>query len=440
VFMIASTTHTSRIKKSSTKKNAKKLLLENDGNYRLLANRITDIIWALDLKTFRLEYVSPSAERVTGYTMEESIGARLNWFVTPEGLTSIQNVFVQEYEKEKQNKSDSRTLDFQVYHKDGHLIWLEASACFYRNDKEKAIGIVGVARDCTIRKEAETKLRQSEEKYRHIIDNIKEAYFEVDLAGNFLFCNDASASITGYPLDELISKNYKHFLDEPNARAVYEVFSKVYRTHQPVKGFEYEIKDKEGVRKQLDLYVLLLKNTAGQPTGFCGFARDITERKEIKKRLEALLKERTTDLIHINKTLEKTNIALQVLLEKKDETRIQVEENMRLNVNELVMPTLITLQNSGLSGKQKAYVEVIAKNLNEIVKPLLKGIPQGFLNLTPSEIQVVNFIKQGKTTKEIAELLNIARSTIDFHRDNIRSKLKIKNKRVNLQTYLKSLE
>ena len=102
--MIASSTHNSRIKNSSTGKNAKKLLLENDRNYRLLANRITDIIWALDLKTFRLEYVSPSAERVTGYTVEKSIGARLKWFVTPEGLTNIQNVFVQEYEKEKQKK------------------------------------------------------------------------------------------------------------------------------------------------------------------------------------------------------------------------------------------------------------------------------------------------------------------------------------------------
>ena len=438
--MISSQSESSRIKKSSTQKNAKKLLLENDRNYRLLANRITDIIWALDLKTFRLEYVSPSAERVLGYTVEEAIGARLSWFVTPEGLTSIQNVFVQEYEKEKQKKSDPRTLDFQVYHKDGHLIWLEASACFYRNDKEKTIGIVGVARDCTMRKEAETRLRQSEEKYRHIIDNIKEPYCEVDLAGNLLYCNDATASITGYALEELIGKNFKHFLDEPNARAVFEVFNKVYRTHQPVKGFEFEIKDMKGVRRQLDLAVLLLKNATGQPTGFCGFARDISESKERKERLDALLKERTSDLIHTNKALEKTNIALQVLLEKKDETRTKLEENMRSNVNELVIPVLTKLHNSGLSVKQKAYVEVIAKNLNDIVKPLLKGIPQDFLDLTPSEIHMVNFIKQGKTTKEISELLNIAPSTVDFHRDNIRSKLKIKNKRINLQTYLKSID
>jgi DNA-binding NarL/FixJ family response regulator len=129
-----------------------------------------------------------------------------------------------------------------------------------------------------------------------------------------------------------------------------------------------------------------------------------------------------------------------VLLDKKDETRLQLEETMRFNVSALVMPALAKLQYSGLTARQKAYAEAIAGKLNEITRPLLNGIPQHLLDLTPSEIEVVSLIKQGKTTKEIAGLLNVATSTIDFHRDSIRSKLKIKNRRINLQTYLKSLE
>ncbi len=429
-----------KIRKKAPARNNKKLLLENDRRYRLLANRITDIIWALDLKTFRLEYVSPSSERVTGYSAEEAIGVRLNRFVTQDGLETIQRVFLQEFEREKQRQSNARTIDFQMHHKDGHLIWLEASACFYRNDKGKAIGIVGVARDCTLRKEAEIRLRRSEEKYRHIIDNINEAYCEVDLQGNFLFCNNATIELTGYSQDELIGRNFRLLMDDSNAAAVYEVFNQVFRTQQPIKGFECEIRDRKKICRHLDMVVLLLKNEAEQPTGFCGFGRDITERKQIKERLDSLLRERTADLIHTNKTLEKTNIALQVLLDKKDETRIQLEDTMRFNVNALVMPTLTKLQNSGLSTQQKAYVEAVCRNLNEITKPLLNGIPQHLLDLTPSEIEVVSLIKQGKTTKEIAGLLNVAPSTIDFHRNSIRSKLKIKNKRLNLQTYLKSLD
>ncbi|MRR14655.1 PAS domain S-box protein, partial [archaeon] len=378
------------------------------------------------LKTFRLEYVSPSSERVTGYSAEEAVGVKLKRFVTKEGLESIQRVFVQEFEKEKQKQSSARTIDFQMYHKDGHLIWLEASACFYRNDREKAIGIVGVARDCTLRKEAEAKLRRSEEKYRHIIDNINEAYCEVDLKGNFLFCNNAAVDIIGYSQHELIGRNFRQLMNDANAAAVYGIFHQVFRTQQPIKGFECEIRDRRGTCRHLDMAIMLLKDEAGQPAGFCGFARDITERKLIKERLDSLLRERTADLIHTNKALEKTNIALQVLLDTKDETRIQLEDTMRFNVNALVMPALAKLQSSGLSGKQRAYVETIAKNLNEIAKPLLNGIPHHLLDLTPSEIEVVSLIKQGKSTKEIAELLNVAPSTIDFHRDSIRSKLKIK--------------
>ncbi|HQI81680.1 MAG TPA: PAS domain S-box protein [Deltaproteobacteria bacterium] len=426
--------------RKSTGNHAKKLLLENDRRYRFLANRITDIIWVLDLKTFRLEYVSPSSELVTGYTPEEAVGTRLDRFVTQEGMAQIQEVFLQEYEKEKQKVSDSRTIDFQMYHKDGHMIWLEASARFYRNEREKAIGIVGVARDCTLRKEAEIRLRQSEEKYRHIIETIREAYCEFDLAGNLLSCNDTTADITGYSRSELPGMNYRQFLDEPDARAIFDVFHRVYLTRQPAKGIECTIRTRRGGRRQLDLSVLLLTDAAGRPAGFCGFGRDITESKEVQERLDALLKERTAELMQANTTLERTNIALQVLLEKKDETRFKLEDAMRRNVGELVMPALNKLKNSGLSPEQRTYVEVITRNLNDIVQPLLKGVSRDLVDMTPSEIQVVNLIKQGKKTKEIAEFMNIAPSTVDFHRDNIRAKLKIKNRRVNLQTYLRSLE
>ncbi|HOS98576.1 MAG TPA: LuxR C-terminal-related transcriptional regulator, partial [Deltaproteobacteria bacterium] len=200
------------------------------------------------------------------------------------------------------------------------------------------------------------------------------------------------------------------------------------------------IRTRRGGRRQLDLSVLLLTDAAGRPAGFCGFGRDITESKEVQERLDALLKERTAELMQANTTLERTNIALQVLLEKKDETRFKLEDAMRRNVGELVMPALNKLKNSGLSPEQRTYVEVITRNLNDIVQPLLKGVSRDLVDMTPSEIQVVNLIKQGKKTKEIAEFMNIAPSTVDFHRDNIRAKLKIKNRRVNLQTYLRSLE
>ncbi len=102
------------------------------------------------------------------------------------------------------------------------------------------------------------------------------------------------------------------------------------------------------------------------------------------------------------------------------------------------MPYLEKLNTSRLDNKQKAYVNIIELNLNEIVAPLLREFSKIGLKLTPAEIQVTNLIRQGKNTKEIAEFLNLATSTIDTHRNKIRKKLGIKNKKINLKIYLKT--
>ncbi|MBW2143561.1 MAG: helix-turn-helix transcriptional regulator [Deltaproteobacteria bacterium] len=87
---------------------------------------------------------------------------------------------------------------------------------------------------------------------------------------------------------------------------------------------------------------------------------------------------------------------------------------------------------------QKTFVDIIENNLNDIISPFLQGMGSWDMTLTPTEIQVANFIKQQKTTKEIAEMLNISISTIVFHRHNIRKKLGLVKKKINLQSYLQS--
>jgi hypothetical protein len=134
--------------------------------------------------------------------------------------------------------------------------------------------------------------------------------------------------------------------------------------------------------------------------------------------------------------LEETNTALNVLMQQRIEAKTELEETVLLNAKKLIMPFLEKLNKSRLDSKQKAYVNIIESNLNEIVAPLVSEFSKINLKLTPAEIQVTNLVKQGKTTKEIAEFMNLATSTIDTHRNKIRNKLGIKNKKINLRTHL----
>jgi DNA-binding CsgD family transcriptional regulator len=158
------------------------------------------------------------------------------------------------------------------------------------------------------------------------------------------------------------------------------------------------------------------------------------------KQAEQWLKEREKELEIKSSNLEEANIALKVLLKRRDEDKTELEEKILFNVKELVAPYLEKLKKSGLDESQKAYLSVLGSNLENIVSPFGRSLSFGYLNLTPTEIQVANLVKQGKTTKEIAGLLNASRKTIETHRENIRDKLGIKNKKANLRTHLLSLQ
>jgi PAS domain S-box-containing protein len=130
----------------------------------------------------------------------------------------------------------------------------------------------------------EDALRQSEEKYRIILQSIEDGYYEVDLAGNLTFFNDALCRLLGYPRDELMGLNNRAFMSEETAKRVLETFNQVYRTRQPAKAFRWETIRKDGTRKYLETSVSLMRDAKGNPVGFRGLARDVTDRIEAEER------------------------------------------------------------------------------------------------------------------------------------------------------------
>ena len=124
-----------------------------------------------------------------------------------------------------------------------------------------------------------------EERYRAILDGITEGYYEVDLAGNFTFFNAAMSRMLGYAPSKLVGMNYRVYLDGEDARKVYEVFGRVFRTGEPEKGFDYELIRKDGSRVPIAVSVSLIRDNDGRPAGFRGLARDISARKRAEEAL-----------------------------------------------------------------------------------------------------------------------------------------------------------
>jgi PAS domain S-box-containing protein len=132
---------------------------------------------------------------------------------------------------------------------------------------------------------SEAEITHSEEKYRAILDNIEDGYFEVDIKGNFTFFNDSMCRMLGYSSSEMMGKNNRDYMDAVNAKKVYQAFNRVYQTGQSAKGFDWETIKKNGVKRHFDASISLITDEAGNRIGFRGIARDITERKQAENSL-----------------------------------------------------------------------------------------------------------------------------------------------------------
>lgn len=139
------------------------------------------------------------------------------------------------------------------------------------------------------------------------------------------------------------------------------------------------------------------------------------------------------------RSLEESNIALKVLLEHRDKDRQDMERKVLANVKGLVLPYLEKLKGARLKPRERTLVEIVDTHLQDIISPFLQNAANADILLTPQEMQVAALIKDGQSSKEIAEVLNIAEATVNFHRKNLRIKFGLQNRRVNLRSYLLSL-
>ena len=161
--------------------------------------------------------------------------------------------------------------------------------------------------------------------------------------------------------------------------------------------------------------------------------QDLQKEVEARRMTEHSLRRRETEL-------EEANTALKVLLRRIEDSRTELEEKILINVNDLIFPYLDRLKRRIGDAKARTYIDIVETNINELTSPIGNNLSARFSRLTPTELEVAKLVVQGKTTKMIADVMNVATSTVDFHRNNIRRKIGIRSARVNLRTYLSSLQ
>jgi PAS domain S-box-containing protein len=233
----------------------------------------------------RVSYCSEYFCALTGWTREEILGQ--DWFekfIPPEMQEEMRRLFTAIHnpaiEFPKRHENDILTCSGERR----LVLW---SNNVFRDQENRPVGVTAIGQDITERRQAEDLLRQSEERYRNILESIQEGYYEVNLHGDFTFFNEPLCRIFGYAPDEMMGLNYHQYYRDAEAIAkVQKTYRRVYDTGEVVKLSDWRIVRKDGSDAILTVSVALMRDREGNPRGFRGIARDVTEHRQAERALQ----------------------------------------------------------------------------------------------------------------------------------------------------------
>jgi PAS domain S-box-containing protein len=338
---------------------------------------------------------------------------------------------------------------------------------------EKANLYSEVRRELSERQRAEGRIRESERRYRNFLESSPDPIVVYDMEGVAMYVNPAFEQTFGMSRQELLGKRIDFVPAEswPETQAAIRAML----SGRKIKLFETRRLTKAGHKLDIQISSCLYMDDQGRPGGNIVTLRDISARKKAERalqnyqdQLEELVQERTAELAQANQRLAQeveerkraekalrrretelkaqsrhlaeVNTALRVLIKQREEDKNELQQNLSSNVTELVRPYLAELDKTRLSTRQQTLLRILESNLSNIVSPFISRLSSQFATFTPMEIRVANLIKEGKTNKEMTDMLLISKNTVLFHRHNIRKKLNLTKTAINLRTHLLSFD
>jgi len=328
-------------------------------------------------------------------------------------------------------------VEYRIIRPDQTQRFILAQGELHQNADGQPVKMVGTALDITERRRQDEVLLAIEARFRALAESSADAILINDQQGTITFWNRAAAAILGYEAHEALGQKTSMLmpahLKKPHAKML-QAFLKTGDTLRGQKLFETTIIKKGG--REIPVEMTISNWKTGGRHFFSFIIRDITERKQA----EAMLYAREQELERQAHSLEETNMALKALLRNRDSAQTEQNEKVLANVKELIMPYLRKLEQSQLSSKQLALVGIIESCLQQIVSPFSHNLRSKYYDLTRMEIQIASMVRAGRTTSEIAQLLNSTERAVEFHRHNLRAKLGLKNNKANLRSFLLTLQ
>ena len=372
-------------------------------------------------------------ETMLGYSHEEMLGRDCLELVPDEDKEKIREATQRGF------REGSFRVEYHNTRKDGVKIPYFAQGVSTEIDGTRYL--IGVELDLTKLKEAERALRVSEEHLRSLMETAANfavyriAYREGDpRQAEIVFVSPSIRELMGIDDPGTLDHWFENIHPEDQARILDSHFSLPRKTRVDESMRVFNPRHEEW--RWIQFISTSVMNRDGLLQYSNGIIFDITERVEVTE----MLRQKEEELEKKTSKLAQLNTALQVLVEQREQEINDIERGMLNTFDRLILPYLQDLSGTPLTDEQTTCLEIIRSNLQKIRSPLSKRLSEWRRMLTPAEIRIVDLVRNGKRTKEIAEFLHISTNAVSFHRKRIRKKLGLTGEKINLVSYLQSLE
>ena len=424
------------------KKKIEQALVESEEKYRGLVETMAEGL-AIQDENGLIIYVNNRFCKMAGYQQHEVIGKKIIDFLDERNKQIVKG----EIAKRRKNVP-AHSYETEITRKDGRQISVFLSPRDILDSDGQFKGSFAVFTDISFRIQAEealqnahreleqkvdkrtAKLKETTEQLKVLMNATTDTIFLTDLKGYVVAANAVTAERFGVSLDHFLGTCAYDLMSPSLAKFRKAITNRVVKTRKP-----HRLEDeRRGIVFDSSIYPVF--DEGGKVVQLAIYGKDITERKHS----EQALKKSEEDLRIKSNSLEEMNTALKILMNSKDEDRKEFEEKILANLKHLVQPYLRKMGKHLTDEKLKSYLHILETNLNNIISPFSQKLSSKYMYLTTTEIEVANLVKEGRNSKDIAEMLGTSYKTIQNHRVNIRKKLEITKKPVNLRTYLSSLQ